>query len=561
MIRKVMIVGLLFLLSLGLVTGQTDCPLLVERALQAVDDNCAEMGRNTACYAYNQVQATFLQDVDDNFFTQPSDRANLTLLDTIQTTALDEENNLWGIAMMRVQANVPDTLPGQAVVFMLMGDVQVENAVAPDEAFEPADPIAITTLVASANIRLTPSESGFVLGTVPIDTVFEADGLSIDGEWVRIIFDGQPAWVFRSIVSADSSLDVLPTISSFNRTPMQAFYFSTGAGASTCNEAPDSLMIQGPNSLEVQINANGVDINIGSTIVLESPAPNEINITAVNGYAQVGNVRVPGGFTVDAQTDENGTILPETIAGLRPMDDEKIERFKTLEKIENDSIVNYRVQVPTRQEIVAVEVALEIGQQREAIKAQCRESGLTAEQCASIVGSDTDKNTIRERCINNGFTQDQCRRASGSVDEDGTDIAGDTSSGTVQDRCLSAGYESVEACRGEFGTEPDSRIDLCLALGYNNQSSCRDAYPEDNVDKIVSCVSRGFSTKAECDAADAGVTPEPTTDEDETPSSNLPSQCVERGITSEDQCRTYRRYTQCRNQGRGDAECREYARS
>jgi len=537
--------------------SQGSCSALVEQALQAVDDNCSALDRNTACYAYNQVEATFLEDVDNDFFSTPSDRANLKYLNTIQTAPLDEVNDLWGIAMMSVQANVPNTLPGQAVIFLLMGDVQVENAVVPENAFEPTDAIPITTLVASSNIRQSPSSSGFVLGVAPLGTEFEADGLSTDTEWVRIIFEDQPAWISRNIISSENSLAALPTISESNQTPMQAFYFSTGAGASTCNEAPNSLMIQGPNSLEVAINANGVDINIGSTIVLESSGANQLNITTISGFAEVGNVRVPGGYTIDAQTDDNGTILPETVAGLRPMEDDKIERFKALEKIDGD-IINYEVHVPTRAEINIVQSELEAGQTRENIKNKCVENGLSIEQCRAFVGNDTDQETIYQRCVDAGLTAKECRAATGLDDSiiDNAELVGNEA---IAERCQQAGFQTLDACRNQFAGESDARIGLCTALGHNSKDACRAAFPEDNVDKVLSCVSRGFATKAECDSADSADSSEEEVVDEEN-SSPLTAQCIQHGLNKK-QCKKLPIYLQCRDNGYSHNQCINYIKN
>lgn len=546
MIRKVMLMATGILMSVGLAVGQQACSLLVEQAIQAVDDNCSDLDRNTACYAYNQVQATFLQDVSNDFFSNPSDRADLTYLDTIQTTPLDEDNDLWGIAMMSVQANVPNTLPGQAVIFMLMGDVQVENAVAPDDVFEPADPIGVTTLAASSNIRFSPSVTGFVIGVAPLGTEFEADGLSADEEWVRIIYEDQLAWISRSIIDSEGSLAELSIISETNRTPMQAFYFSTGAGASNCNEAPDSLMIQGPNSLEVAINANGVDINIGSTIVLENSGENQMSITAINGYARVEHIRIPGGYTIDAQTDEQGNIMPESLAGLRPMGDDKIERFKVLEKIDGANI-NYQVHVPTRAEINVVQFELEEGQAREDIKARCVENGLSVEQCQNFVGRDTDQSTIFQRCVASGLSAKQCRDAMGFDDSTAND-ATIIGSGAILDRCQQAGFETLVACRAEFSGDSDERINICTALGYNSKDACRDAFPEADMDKMMSCISRGFTTKAECDASDAG---EAETDDSSTTEQ---TECEKKGLT-ESQCKKLKLYKACRKKGYTHAQC------
>ncbi|MBL8162999.1 MAG: hypothetical protein JNJ61_13510, partial [Anaerolineae bacterium] len=39
-------------------TGDSACPALVEQALTQVGGNCSNLGRNSACYGFNQVQAT-----------------------------------------------------------------------------------------------------------------------------------------------------------------------------------------------------------------------------------------------------------------------------------------------------------------------------------------------------------------------------------------------------------------------------------------------------------------------------------------------------------------------
>jgi len=556
MVHKAIIFIVWIFMSISLVIGQGTCSTLVEQALQAIDDNCSELDRNTACYAYNQVDTTFHQDIENDFFLSPSDRTDLTYLNTIQTAPLDEANDLWGIAMMSVQANVPNTLPGQAVIFMMMGDVQVENAVTPEEAFEPVDAIPVTTLVASSNIRQSPSSTSFVLGVAPLGTEFEADQLSTDNEWVRIIFDDQPAWISRSIINSESSLAELPVASDSNKTPMQAFYFSTGAGISTCNEAPDSLMIQGPNSLEVAINANGVDINIGSTIVLESSGENQLSITAISGYARIENLRVPGGYTIDARTDENGTILPETLAGLRPMDDDKIERFKALEKIDGE-IINYQVHVPTRDEINIVQIELEAGQTRENIKTRCVENGLSIEQCREFVGQDTDQETIFQRCVAAGLTAGECRVATGFNESTvvNTELIGNAA---ILERCQQAGFQSLDACRNQFTGESDARIELCTTLGHNSKEACDDAFPADNVDNALSCISRGFATKAECDSSDAGEEPEVVVDKEN--SSSLPAQCIEHGL-NKNQCKKLNIYLQCRDNGHSHNQCINYIKN
>jgi len=75
-----------------------------------------------------RIAATFSDPQPVGFFSIPSDRASLATLQSIQTAPLDLAGEL-GVSLLNVQANVPGSLPGQAITFVLMGDVKVENSV------------------------------------------------------------------------------------------------------------------------------------------------------------------------------------------------------------------------------------------------------------------------------------------------------------------------------------------------------------------------------------------------------------------------------------------------
>ena len=62
------------------------CPAFVEEALETVSNQCDGLGRNSACYGNTQVIAEFSQPQADDFFTQPSERAELVLFSRLQTT-------------------------------------------------------------------------------------------------------------------------------------------------------------------------------------------------------------------------------------------------------------------------------------------------------------------------------------------------------------------------------------------------------------------------------------------------------------------------------------------
>jgi uncharacterized repeat protein (TIGR01451 family) len=271
LVAAILMLGAAFLTGSQMeqVTAQTDaalCTTVVRDALREVGSNCDRLSRNSACYGFNQVRGTFTQVVPANFFTRPADRGELSIFERIQTSALNLQNNIWGIALMSVQANLPQTLPGQSVVFMLVGDTQVENAVPPGQAFMGGMISAVVTRIPAA-LYADPSTSEPVVTNVPAGVTLQADAITQSGDWVRVVYDEQPGWLMVNVIDATNGLN-LPVYTPQTRTPMQAFYFRTGIGSLECFEAPSVLVVQGPQNLRVNINANGADMQLGSTVVL-----------------------------------------------------------------------------------------------------------------------------------------------------------------------------------------------------------------------------------------------------------------------------------------------------
>jgi len=290
-------VTLTTLLSVAVTLAQTGaCEELVNQALDAVDENCSSADRNEACYGFNQVEAGFLVDVAEDFFTEPADIAQLLNLATIRTAPLELDTGTWGVALMRVQADLPNTLPGQAVTFLLMGDVEVENGVDPDEAFQSDASLEITVdSPAGANIRSGAGLNFNVVGSIFDGDTLQADGLSPDREWVRVAFRDRPAWISRTVIVDDEAagIDDLPTLTSDLQTPMQTVYLRTGIGTSSCAQPPDDLLlVQGPEDIQIQLTVNGANIQVGSTAGLKIVEIDGEFFLEVTAFA--GNINVEG---------------------------------------------------------------------------------------------------------------------------------------------------------------------------------------------------------------------------------------------------------------------------
>lgn len=141
------------------------CPAIVEAALRAVDDYCEDTSRNQACYGNVALEATPRENVTDFSFATVGDIENVADLAMLKLEPMDEIAGTWGVAMMKLQANLPGTIPGQNVTFLFFGDVEIENAVTPeDEEHNPMQAFYLRSGIGDAPCAEAP-ESGLLVQT------------------------------------------------------------------------------------------------------------------------------------------------------------------------------------------------------------------------------------------------------------------------------------------------------------------------------------------------------------------------------------------------------------
>ncbi|MCA9881776.1 MAG: LysM peptidoglycan-binding domain-containing protein [Anaerolineae bacterium] len=267
------------------VLAQRNCPTIVLDALNQIGDNCTGLNRNAACYGFDRVDSTFFVPQPEGTFSQPTDRANLLDIATLQTYPLDMDTGQFGAAVMNVQANVPNALPGQGVVFLLLGDATIENAVQPESSAKVIDSIPVPVAV-DANLYTSPTETANIRLVAPTGELLPIDGLTPQGLWARAIVNDEILWVRTSDLVQSAALNALPTVGSSQRTPMQAFYFSTGIGAPACNEAEPVIAVQSPENITVDLTVNGVDIRVGSLVTFQSIDETSSLVTVHRGSVQ-----------------------------------------------------------------------------------------------------------------------------------------------------------------------------------------------------------------------------------------------------------------------------------
>ncbi len=324
--------------------GNDTCPAGVREAFAQLDAVCSTLQRNEACYVSNNIIAAFYEDVDENTFSAPSDTVSLEQIRQLTTSPYDPETGAWGVAVMRVQANLPNTLPGQGVVFVMVGDVSLENAVAPNEAVALTDAIPATAS-SRVNARSGPGTTFNVVKVVEAGEAIGIDARNEAGDWLRGVLNDSIVWVFAGGVAFPGDAAALPIVGAGSYGAMQAFTMSTGIGNAECEDAPNSLLVQAPRQIEVTLNVNGLDVTVGSTVVFDTPGNENLRVSVLDGSATMPTgVIVPAGASMQGPLDENGMIEDvDDFEIVERMGEEQWEAFDEWDDIESE-VLNYELE-------------------------------------------------------------------------------------------------------------------------------------------------------------------------------------------------------------------------
>jgi len=307
-----MLISLSLLATVVLAQAET-CSTIVQAALDATDEQCDATARNQACYGNVNLDATSQPGITDFNFSTLGDIVAVSSIGSLSLSSKVEEEGEWGVALMQLQANLPDTLPGQNVTFLLFGDVHIENGVESN-----TEPVTFDVVVqGNVNVRSGPSaDETRITGLSDGDTV-TALGRNAAGTWLQVSLNGISGWVLAPEVEANGDIETLRIVGPAGAplTPMQAFYFLSGIGDAPCAEAPDSgILVQTPERVEsIQFTVNDVTITLGSTVYLQAQARGEMTTSVVEGEATVEaagvSVDVLAGSQVRVPLNDQGRAL------------------------------------------------------------------------------------------------------------------------------------------------------------------------------------------------------------------------------------------------------------
>lgn len=178
------------------------CPAIVQAAISLSNNACQAVGRNNVCYASGPIIAEVRGDAP---FAQAGDVIPIGDLLSLRLAPPNDQNGTWGIAVLQVQAQLPDVLPGQNVTIIAYG--------APTASEQIAQNAVTVVTAANANLREGPglNYNRLIAGVIPANTTLSADAISDDGLWARVDYQGQVGWVAKSLLVRRFTRPILMT--------------------------------------------------------------------------------------------------------------------------------------------------------------------------------------------------------------------------------------------------------------------------------------------------------------------------------------------------------------
>jgi len=240
------------------------CTDLVRQAIQQIGRECAELGINEACYGHALVEAIGRDGGTLPTFNTSGDTVALADLAAIFTRPYNAETQTWGVALMHVKADLPESVD-ETLRFVLMGDASVTNMVEPEPTISCT---ATNTSEFNINVRSGPN-----LDAPIIDLSLVGESLTVTGQtetgWLRArLEDGSTGWVSGDFFEVSCAAETLPTISADEiavSSPMQVIQLSSNSNGVTCGEAPNGLLIEAPEGQTANVIINGVEMRFASS--------------------------------------------------------------------------------------------------------------------------------------------------------------------------------------------------------------------------------------------------------------------------------------------------------
>ena len=302
-----------------------------------LSEHCADLERNSLCYGHSQVDAGFAGDSTPADFDAPGARASVAQLKSLETSTLDVESGQWGLAIMNLQANLPQSRPGPGVIILLAGDAVLGHEVDLSEIDEISEALSTVALLPAPRFSQA-ARIAEELGHLQKDEIALVDARTRAGDWLRLVNAGAVSWVERDHLAPLQAMESLPVVDVADPFAMKAFSFSSARGITDCDEAEPLLAIQSPETSSVNLTVNGVDIHVQSLVSFQQIHRNALSMTVHRGSATTafGNTVLAGNTVVGILASTGGgktTILDWS--GALPVSNAELARGQRLQEAMN----------------------------------------------------------------------------------------------------------------------------------------------------------------------------------------------------------------------------------
>lgn len=549
----------IFVLILGwnthsTVTAQTgECTPMAQSILESVKNVCSATGRDQICYGSVSIEAEPQSGAANFHFEQKGDIANVADLATLRLQALDPVDSQWGVALMKLQASLPDDAP-EDVTLLLFGNVQVANL---GSGLSKVD----MTVNTSSNVRnRATADNTQILGSIAAGSTVTANGRMTNpaGEnWIRIEFKTAPAgygWVLGSSLSGDTStLKVVDSSTAPAFGPMEAFTFSSSDDNNECGDVSNSgLLIQTPAGVgEINFFINEVDIQVGSTAFLTTGETHKLNISTLEGGVSVKSFGVkqeipPGSWSsvplgndgmADAAPDLPEPYGNDNFLGLDVFAGDKLlpEEFDIAQPFNDACLKDFNAEfndgvIDTFGDEVSTTCFLEYHDTfqkyyDEGLPADCfNDDGSVADSCMADFNDEWPKQCFDD----SGNITEYCLDANQYIDTLPDSCF--SNSGEIQGECVGA-FDNIDALPDQCFDENGDITNDCLGASgimYDLPPSC---YDDTTGDILQDCLDSFGSFNSEFDLAnncfDSSGNITDACSSDPTLLDSLPSECFD----------------------------------
>ena len=207
---------------------------------------------------------------------------------------LEANYDEWGIAAIYTDANIPQQLDSAGARILLFGETRLDDNTAIENIFIPDTIVNVS--VNEAAIYTSPPDYPVVSEMIDmLSGEFEADAISLDGEWVRVFYlyertygSRATAWLTTASLEGEPDLSELPVLSANHGTAMQHMQLDMTIGQTSCDDDDTGgIIIQSDDAIETDISINHYSVRLSSALFAELLAPECLRILALDGIIQL----------------------------------------------------------------------------------------------------------------------------------------------------------------------------------------------------------------------------------------------------------------------------------